>query len=127
MMVKKLKGDEMSKNQSIVLLATCFALCACGEKTPPPAAPTTVSAATPADAKLAKLYEQTCKTCHANPATGAPAAGDTAAWAPRLAQGMPTLLAHTLNGYKGMPPLGSCSDCGEPEFTALINFMATGK
>ncbi|MEK6806190.1 MAG: c-type cytochrome [Pseudomonadota bacterium] len=117
----------MSKNQSIAFLALGLALTACGEKSAPPSAPAAVSAAIPADARLAKLYEQTCKTCHSNAGTGAPVAGDTAAWAPRLAQGMPTLLNHTLNGYKGMPPLGSCSDCGEPEFTALINFMATGK
>lgn len=56
-----------------------------------------------------------------------PFAGDRAAWAPRLEQGMPTLLAHTVSGYKGMPPLGSCSDCGEDDFTALIEFMSLGK
>jgi cytochrome c5 len=40
---------------------------------------------------------------------------------------MPTLLDHTVSGYKGMPPLGSCGDCGETEFTALIEFMARGR
>lgn len=34
----------------------------------------------PADPALATLYANTCKTCHANPASGAPLAGDAAAW-----------------------------------------------
>jgi cytochrome c5 len=101
------------------------ALAGCG-KPPPPAAPAAAKAAavTPSDPKLARLYEQTCKACHTNPATGAPQAGDRAAWEPRLAQGMDRVLDHVINGYKGMPPLGSCQDCSEAEFKALIDFMA---
>ncbi len=49
-----------------------------------------------------------------------------AAWAPRLAQGGSVLLNHTLSGYKGMPPLGSCMDCSEEDFLALIQFMSEG-
>jgi cytochrome c5 len=41
-----------------------------------------------------------------------------------MAKGMDTLLDNTINGYKGMPPLGMCMDCGEEEFEALIRFMA---
>lgn len=86
-----------------------------------------VSKLRPADPNIAKIFDNTCHSCHAAPGSPAPQVGDRAAWEPRLAQGMPTLLAHTVSGYKGMPPLGSCSDCGEPEFTALIEFMALGK
>jgi cytochrome c5 len=78
----------------------------------------------PADPKLAKLYAQTCKACHGNPASGAPQAGDRAAWQPRAAQGAKMLLEHAVNGYKGMPPLGSCMDCNETDFAALIAFMS---
>jgi cytochrome c5 len=35
------------------------------------------------------------------------------------------LLDRTISGYKGMPPLGSCAECTEQEFEALIRFMAT--
>ena len=78
----------------------------------------------PADPKLARLYAQTCKTCHTNPASGAPQTGDAKAWAPRLQQDMPTLLQHAISGYKGMPPMGSCMDCSQAEFQALIRFMS---
>ena len=104
-----------------VLLCACIALlCACGQE----AAPAVASLADPADPRLAKLYAQTCKACHTTPATGAPLTHDSGAWQPRLAQGMPVLLEHTVNGFKGMPPLGSCMDCTEKEFEALIRFMA---
>lgn len=105
---------------ALVLLATL--LPACGQQSAPVGAATT--AADPADPKLARLYAQTCKSCHTSPASGAPQAGDHAAWQPRIAPGMTVLLERTVNGYKGMPPLGSCMDCSEQEFEALIRFMA---
>ncbi|MBE0763098.1 cytochrome c5 family protein, partial [Escherichia coli] len=49
-------------------------------------------------------------------ASGAPLTGDAAAWAPRLAQGIDTLLDHSINGYKGMPPMGMCMQCSEEQF-----------
>lgn len=111
----------------IVLVSLCAiaGLSACGEKSATgPAATPAVAIAPPADAKLAKLYEQTCKSCHGSGAGGAPITGDTAAWAPRNAQGLPVLLEHTLKGYKAMPPLGACMDCSPQEFEALIKYMA---
>ena len=106
----------------LLLCAGVLLLAACGPDPGTPAA--AAAAATPADPKLAKLYAQTCKACHTTAASGAPLTGDKAAWQPRVAQGMPTLLDHTVRGYKGMPPLGSCMDCTEKEFEALIRFMA---
>ena len=103
-------------------LGIALALAACGSKSP--TAPTKPTAASPADPKLAKIYDQTCKACHSNPASGAPLAGDAKAWTPRTAQGMDVLMQHAINGYKGMPPLGSCMDCSEDELRALIKFMA---
>ncbi|HZP13861.1 MAG TPA: c-type cytochrome [Nevskiaceae bacterium] len=128
-------------------LALLIALTACGKQTPAPptamdggsaargrmpeppdatgaAAPAATTAAAPSDPNLAKLFHQTCEACHTHAGTGAPQAGDRNAWAPRLAQGMPTLLQHAINGYKGMPPMGSCMDCSEADFEALIKFMA---
>jgi len=108
-----------------LVLCLCSALlAACGQEAAPPSAPATAAVAAPADPKLAKLYAQTCKACHTSPGSGAPQAGDAKAWEPRVAQGMRVLLDHSVNGYKGMPPLGSCMDCGEKEFEALIRFMA---
>ena len=103
---------------------TLVMLSGCGPSPPPAAAPPANAAAAPSDPTLARLYAQTCKACHTNPATGAPQAGDRNAWQPRLAQGMDRVLDHVINGYKGMPPLGSCQDCSEAEFKALIAFMS---
>lgn len=77
----------------------------------------------PDDAELAEIYEYSCYSCHANPDSGAPLAGDEAAWGPRLDKGMDALLESTINGFGGMPPLGMCMDCTEDQFIALIEFM----
>lgn len=106
------------------------ALAACGKSSPPTepegktAGTAQVTAAAPSDPALAKLFHQTCEACHTRAGTGAPLAGDRKAWEPRLAQGMPTLVQHAINGYKGMPPMGSCMDCSEADFEALIKFMS---
>jgi cytochrome c5 len=104
----------------MLLCAGLALLAGCQEAT----APAATTGAMPADAKLARTYAQTCKACHETAASGAPLTGDRAAWQPRVAQGMPLLLEHTVRGYKGMPPLGACMDCTEKEFEALIRFMA---
>jgi len=117
----------MNKYWMVLALPAMVGLSAC-EKATPPAATATLEPAlvarVPADADLARLYEQTCKACHTAPLSGAPMSGRPADWAPRLAQGTETLLDHTINGFKGMPPLGSCMDCSEEDFLALIDFMS---
>jgi len=113
-------------NRLVVCLCASL-LAACGAEAPPTASQAAAAAAaasTPVDPKLARLYAQTCKSCHAFGAGGAPLTGDRAAWQPRAAQGMGVLLEHTVAGYKGMPPLGACMDCTEKEFEALIHFLA---
>ena len=105
-----------------LLLTAALSACGGGASSDTPAAPATPAAtATPA---VMKLYEQTCHNCHAVPASGAPQAGDGKAWAPRVAQGRDTLLDHTINGYKSMPPMGTCTQCSEADFTALIEYMS---
>lgn len=108
-------------NRCCALLLVAPLLGACDPDSTPAA---TATPADPTDPKLARLYAQTCKSCHTRPASGAPQTGDRAAWQPRAASGMSVLLERTINGYKGMPPLGSCMDCNEREFEALIRFMA---
>ena len=34
------------------------------------------------------------------------------------------LLVHTVDGYRGMPPLGTCGLCSEDDFRELIRYMA---
>jgi cytochrome c5 len=112
----------------LIFLASAFGaaalLCACGDH----GTVNRVSAAPPAEAALSPelqaVYNRSCKNCHAVPASGAPQSGDAPAWAPRIAQGADILLEHTFNGYKSMPPLGACMDCGEKQYRALIEYMS---
>ncbi len=105
----------------LALLALPGLLGGCGEDAAPPR---NAAALAPSDPALAKIYDSSCKLCHANPASGAPQAGDVKAWQPRVAQGADSLLDHSINGFKGMPPMGMCMQCSEDEFLALIAFMS---
>ena len=59
------------------------------------------------------------------PAPGA-AKGD-AAWEPRMAKGMDTLVASVTNGFNAMPPRGMCMDCTAEDYKAIIEWMSTPK
>jgi len=72
-----------------------------------------------------QIYQSSCQACHAAGVAGAPKVGDKAAWAPRIAQGMDTLLANATNGKNAMPPKGTCSACTEAELKAAIEYMVS--
>ncbi len=69
-------------------------------------------------------YNKSCAVCHATGAANAPKTGDAAAWEPRLAKGMDTLVASVASGLNAMPPKGMCFDCSDEDVKALIEFMA---
>lgn len=109
-------------------LTAAMLLTACGGGSSAPAAPTAAITPPPAAAPaVMKIYEQTCHNCHSMPVSGAPQAGDKNAWAPRLAQGRDALIDHSINGYKSMPPMGTCTQCTEDDFVALIEYMSATK
>lgn len=81
---------------------------------------------TPLDQRSAHLWSRSCALCHVTGNGGAPRVGHPEEWQPRLAQGRDALLAHTVEGYNRMPPLGYCMACGRDDFLALIDFMAGG-
>ncbi|MGE0624015.1 MAG: cytochrome c5 family protein [Pseudomonadales bacterium] len=113
---------------AFVLLVGCDAGPA---DSPPPAASsdTAVSADTAGDVAAAPSPEQmaqwtrNCALCHVRGEGGAPVLGDQAEWAVRAAKGEDVLLAHTLEGFNNMPPLGYCMDCEADDFRTLIRFM----
>ena len=70
-----------------------------------------------------KIYNSACVACHGTGAAGAPKLGDVAAWAPRIAQGMDTLLANATNGLNAMPPKGLCMTCTNEEIRSTIEYM----
>jgi len=69
------------------------------------------------------IYNSTCAGCHGTGALGAPKLGDTAAWAPRIAQGDDVLLKHAISGLNSMPPKGTCSSCSDDEIASTIKYM----
>jgi len=72
-------------------------------------------------------WTRNCALCHVRGEGGAPVLGDKDAWAERSKQGTDVLLAHTLEGFNNMPPLGYCMDCEEGDFRVLIRFMGGGR
>jgi len=86
---------------------------------PPPAEP----AAAPVAASGQEIYQSKCFACHGTGVAGAPKLGDAAAWAPRIAQGMDTLLAHATSGLKAMPPKGLCMSCSDDDLKHAIEYM----
>ncbi len=71
-------------------------------------------------------FARTCAMCHLHGEGGAPRVGDRDAWASRLSQGEDVLLAHTIDGFNNMPPLGYCMDCEGDDLRAYIAFMLAG-
>ncbi|MBO9560775.1 MAG: cytochrome c5 family protein [Caulobacter sp.] len=106
---------------AVVLVA---GLAACSPPVPPAPTPAQAWAMAPADAKLATLYGESCKACHAVPGTGAPLVHDRKAWDPRWKQGEAVLLDHAVQGFRSMPAAGQCAACTPNDFNALIRFMA---
>jgi cytochrome c5 len=85
------------------------------------------SAMAPSDVRLAGLYQQSCRACHATGAAGAPVTGDRAAWDARWSKGLQALRSSTIRGLNGMPPGGQCFACNPEDYDALIRFMAAGR
>lgn len=70
------------------------------------------------------VFTAVCSACHATGAAGAPKIGDSAAWAPRIAQGYDTLVQHALNGIRGMPAKGGNPDLDDVEVERALVYMA---
>lgn len=110
------------------ILASCVFLAACTPESAPTAPTPSVLARagelTPHDAKIAALYQQSCRTCHSFGAGGAPLTGDRTAWDERWKKGLDALRSSTISGLNGMPPGGQCFACTPQDYEALITFMA---
>lgn len=109
---------------ALLTVAAALAACGSGQDGKPAAAAAPAPLAPAASPAIQKIYDSTCSNCHGKPASGAPQAGDSKAWAPRVAQGRELVLGHIINGYKGMPPMGLCMQCSEEDFTAVTEYMS---
>jgi cytochrome c5 len=96
-----------------------------GESEPEEAASgaATASPAAAAPKSGEQVYNSSCLACHGSGAAGAPKLGDKAAWAPRIAAGMDSLLANATNGLNAMPPKGLCMSCSSDELQAAVEYM----
>lgn len=70
-----------------------------------------------------QVYNSNCMACHGTGAAGAPKLGDAAAWAPRIAAGMDTMLANATKGLNAMPPKGLCMSCSDAELQGAIDYI----
>ena len=74
------------------------------------------------------VYGQVCKACHDAGLAGAPKIGDKGAWAPRIAEGQPTLVKHAIAGFQGktgvIPPKGGNADLTDAEIERAVVYMA---
>lgn len=105
--------------------ATAAATAAMAALPPPapaaPAATTTASAAPAGEGK--SVYDTTCHVCHATGLAGSPKFGDKAAWAPRIATGVPALYNAALHGLNAMPPKGGNTALTDAQVKAAVDYM----
>ena len=83
------------------------------------------AAAKPAAAEGKQVFDSTCMACHATGVAGAPKLGDKAAWAPRLGQGLDTLVQHAIKGKNAMPPKGGNTSLSDAQVRAAVEFMVS--
>ncbi len=109
----------------VPIILAALALAACQSEPPPkPLTPQQSAALRPTDLRLARIYQQSCKSCHTVQDTGAPLTGDRTAWDPRWTKGEAELLKNAVSGLRGMPAGGQCFSCTAHDYGALIRFMA---
>lgn len=70
-----------------------------------------------------EIYESLCASCHGAGVLGAPRFGNAEDWAPRIAQGMETLLNHAINGLNAMPPRGGDPNLSDEDVEKAVQYM----
>jgi cytochrome c5 len=70
-----------------------------------------------------QIVSTTCGGCHTSGVMNAPKIGVAADWKPRVAQGMPTLVKHAIEGFKGMPPKGGATSLSDKQIKEAVEEM----
>ena len=70
-----------------------------------------------------EVFKGVCTGCHTAGVSGAPKFGDKAAWAPRIAQGLDTLLQSATKGKNAMPPPAG-GEYSDQEVANAVVYMA---
>ncbi len=117
------KGGNASLTDEEITNAVAFM----ADKSKGATAAAPAAAAAPALADGKTLYDASCAACHASGMMGAPKPGDKAAWAPRIAQGVPVLVSHATDGFKGkagmMPAKGGNAALTSAEISSIVTYM----
>lgn len=76
------------------------------------------------------IFDHLCTTCHETGAAGAPKITDKAAWAPRIKEGIATLVKHAVDGYTGpdgnhMPAKGGNPALTDAQVEATVKWMVS--
>ena len=64
-----------------------------------------------------------CAACHDSGVAGAPAKGDSEAWAERLEKGADELYASAINGIGAMPAKGGNPNLSDEEVSAVVDYL----
>ena len=75
-----------------------------------------------------EIYDHLCTSCHTAGIAGAPKLGDKAMWAPRIKEGLDTLIKHATDGYHGpdgnfMPPKGGNPALSDAQVKAAVTWI----
>ncbi len=74
-----------------------------------------------------EIYGQLCHSCHDAGVAGSPKMTDKAAWAPRVAKGIDTLIKHATEGFTGdtgvMPAKGGNPALNDAQIRATVEWM----
>jgi cytochrome c5 len=76
------------------------------------------------------IYGNLCHSCHEAGVTGAPKLGNKGDWAPRIAEGVDTLVKHAIDGYTGpdgnhMPAKGGNPALTDAQVEATVKWMVS--
>jgi cytochrome c5 len=74
------------------------------------------------------IYDNLCHSCHTAGVAGAPVLGNKSMWAPRIAEGLDTLVQHAINGYHGpdgnqMPAKGGNPSLTDAQVKAAVTWI----
>lgn len=70
-----------------------------------------------------EIYQESCSVCHAIGVADAPKFANKTDWAPRIKQGIKTLVATAIKGKGAMPPRGTCSSCSDEDINSAVTYM----
>jgi len=73
--------------------------------------------------KAEKMYNASCKLCHATDQMGAPAVGDAAAWHEVMAKGKDKVIYNSIHGMGGMPAKGGNEDLLPSDVKEIVEWM----